>query len=1287
MTSFVEKGFGATSGVFNLSVLGIEEVVVEAREQVRDVNDDDIDDELMGYEEEGDGDGEEEESGATINGRRHFKFTSLFALGLDTNKTTSALHMKRVRVKRRFITNKSLHYSEDSTAIFRNYNFPISGLPLQSKHRLIIGQVVSGQHITQLGRRKLPLKAKILELAHAQATHDLFELPKLEADIDANKVNLGIALHPVQVLQWEDDIVWSEEDAKTKKLTMLFAEVRAEPVVAQPVPRQPFNRAPVIPPGVHRSLNSLSPTLSALASVAPAALSALIAQQRRLSPSPQPAATAGPVIKNNATRVPNVDFMNGDWLNQVIWDEGERLPENFPVTLVLSMNDPNLILDPIEPQDTLSKKLGKTDKMLGKKMKRDNGRPMAGNSSAAAAAAMSASAMKPTAIVNYSRPVADRFNLSNDKFYEIKPMVQKSAVGGVDTGKPGSGGRTSLQHSIPALKLLPPHFSTFKDKNALRAWHRPKLSIPLQQTIAFSAFKPRKKKSNNRVGQVIRNSKKLTLRDGSPFLVIEYSEEFPLLLQNPGMATHVILYYRKRSPKDPFVPTDPHALIRLLEPTDPSPLWTFGDVPMGQMLYVLSNNLYRAPLFPHTPPPHDFLMIRNTDKNGVTRYYLREMGPTFLAGQVFPLMEIYSPHSRKHNMFCRNRLQVASYRLFQKDQVSADGRRKLRASRLSKAFPQFSDGSIRKWLKEYAESQRAGSESGTWLLKVDAPSLGEDDLRALVTPEQVCIYEAMLAGQQRMMDAGLINDTTSAVLEDDANDDSKSADDDQSSQHQQETSTNPSISAAKQANQAAPWSLSSGFLNAINSNGMVRLDGLGDPSGRGEMFSFVKGTPPSLQVSKVTDDSSLADVFRKSRNNAELQSLFNQEKRRIWETQVKALTSKEIPLSSVVHQYNNNVNTETPDTDSQSQQSQSHHKLVIKRSSMVNGVVVEQSEEVTDPKVIAVYLKQRQQFDVKKKRRANAVLAANVSKQRKKRQREEQQALFGDAISGDATADGNEKQSLRAKKEVNVRCGACGAFGHMRTNRICPLYGSGGSAEPAQVAPDEQAAVRVEGTKLSINAEALNRIVEQERSFKFKIQLSRGQSASSSMSDMNNSDGTTTTVKVPKPRPKKTNPLDAFLQSHPDRQPQLQAFNQVLVKLVERLMAEPDAWPFLKPVSRRDYPHYYRMISRPIDLSTIRTAALKNRYLHAAELLAKVQLMANNCLQFNRADHVFTAVAFRLLDMAREWCGGEEVRGAEAALHAQTEPTVGSDDQKVDADGDTDIVDVEADNDDISVNQ
>ena len=161
----------------------------------------------------------------------------------------------------------------------------------------------------------------------------------------------------------------------------------------------------------------------------------------------------------------------------------------------------------------------------------------------------------------------------------------------------------------------------------------------------------------------------------------------------------------------------------------------FGDVPAGCSRYALCNGLFRAPLFPQKAASSDFIVSRHCHQlpqdssfnaSPEAEFYLRpvEGAPVMLVGQEFPLVEVPGPHSRRHNMFCRQRLQVAAYRLFKKDQIipeNGHSRRRLKIGRLLTAFPQFSEGSIRKWLKEYAESTRAGKDSGKKSLSVMAP--------------------------------------------------------------------------------------------------------------------------------------------------------------------------------------------------------------------------------------------------------------------------------------------------------------------------------------------------------------------------------------------------------------------------------------------------------------------------------------------------------------------------------------------------------------------------------------
>ena len=62
------------------------------------------------------------------------------------------------------------------------------------------------------------------------------------------------------------------------------------------------------------------------------------------------------------------------------------------------------------------------------------------------------------------------------------------------------------------------------------------------------------------------------------------------------------------------------------------------------------------------------------------------------------------------------------------------------------------------------------------------------------------------------------------------------------------------------------------------------------------------------------------------------------------------------------------------------------------------------------------------------------------------------------AIGADGLSLGNENgkkgREKKEKKESKVRCGSCGATGHVRTNRICPLYS--GELPPIQVAMTEK---------------------------------------------------------------------------------------------------------------------------------------------------------------------------------------------------------------------------------------
>lgn len=57
--------------------------------------------------------------------------------------------------------------------------------------------------------------------------------------------------------------------------------------------------------------------------------------------------------------------------------------------------------------------------------------------------------------------------------------------------------------------------------------------------------------------------------------------------------------------------------------------------------------------------------------------------------------------------------------------------------------------------------------------------------------------------------------------------------------------------------------------------------------------------------------------------------------------------------------------------------------------------------------------------------------------------------------------------------------------------------------------------------------------------------------------------------------------------------------------------------PFLKPVCRQMYPHYYAMIPEPIDLGKIREKNQKYEYNVADKFVADFELMKKNAIKFN----------------------------------------------------------------------
>lgn len=79
-----------------------------------------------------------------------------------------------------------------------------------------------------------------------------------------------------------------------------------------------------------------------------------------------------------------------------------------------------------------------------------------------------------------------------------------------------------------------------------------------------------------------------------------------------------------------------------------------GQLRPGQTLQSFENNLYRIPIYPHSVPPTDFLLIVSGDK-----VYIRKASAIFLEGQQCPKVEVPAPNSKSSAAFLKDLLQVS----------------------------------------------------------------------------------------------------------------------------------------------------------------------------------------------------------------------------------------------------------------------------------------------------------------------------------------------------------------------------------------------------------------------------------------------------------------------------------------------------------------------------------------------------------------------------------------------------------------------------------------------------
>ena len=359
-------------------------------------------------------------------------------------------------------------------------------------------------------------------------------------------------------------------------------------------------------------------------------------------------------------------------------------------------------------------------------------------------------------------------------------------------------------------------------------------------------------------------SEDLSLGDNSTVLLLEYSEEHPAMMSNVGMGSRIINYYRRKTIDDNTRPKLDIGDPAVLMPQDKSPFSLFGHIDPGETTPALSNAMYKAPIFPQEAKSTDFLVVRSTTGIEGPKWYMRNIDNLRVVGQEFPSVDIPGPHSRKVTTASKNRLKMISYRLVRRNKSH-----RINVSEVTEHFIDTNDMQNRQKMKEFMQFDKEHKE---WRMRPGDIVPPEDVVRTMVKPEDVCLLESMQVGQQHLQDSGF------------SKDDGESEDD--------EAKEGQNIEQL-----LAPWSTSKNFLHATQGKAMLELHGEGDPSGRGEAFSFIKTSMKGgframgESVEEKLQGKRLKENNGHGYNVQRQQQQYEESIRRIWEAQKRSLSS------------------------------------------------------------------------------------------------------------------------------------------------------------------------------------------------------------------------------------------------------------------------------------------------------------------------------------------------------------------------------------------------------------
>ncbi|KAJ8667283.1 hypothetical protein QAD02_008945 [Eretmocerus hayati] len=247
----------------------------------------------------------------------------------------------------------------------------------------------------------------------------------------------------------------------------------------------------------------------------------------------------------------------------------------------------------------------------------------------------------------------------------------------------------------------------------------------------------------------------------------------------------------------------------------------------------------------------------------------------------------------------------------------------------------------------------------------------------------------------------------------------------------------------------------------------------------------------------------------------------------------------------------------------------------------------------------------------------------------------------------------SKRKKPKLKPDLKLKCGACGNVGHMRTNKACPLYqNSMGNSNPMStsindeqeeemmipkehhITEDHEDLVNIEGTKVKLSSKLIKDYEQAEemkkRSMMMKIPKDMFGRKRKRYAGDDSCDYSKTYQRPGGVNRRRTDPVVVL--------------STIFENILNDMRDLPDVQPFLFPVNPKIVPDYPRIISRPMDLQTIRENLRQKKYQSREEFLADVNQMKENSSLYNGPLSPLTVTAQRLLDFCVQQIAEKEDR-------------------------------------------